>query len=870
MKKTLLILLAIVSIFSIKINAQTGSNIDFSLGDYTNWKAYQAQNLSFSSTISFSAWTLFNDPTTCFWQGERCFIINSNPNEIDSSVSTGTNVLKKIPSGYSSSSQINCAQNNSNTNKLSYDLSVTSQNCNITFNYALVFESPGHSGYENPFFIIEVRNINSDSSDGGLINPNAKFVVIGGWSASAGWNTIGNVNWKNWSQVSMNLQDYIGQTVRINYILASCTYGGHFGYGYVTTKVNPIYNDTIITEICEGETYNQFGFNESATGFYTQNLQTIEGFDSIVNLSLVVNPISLTTYYDTICQGNIYNGYGFSFTADTTGRYTRNMQTLEGCDSIVNLSLLVNPIYNDTIISEICQGQTYSQFGFNENTAGFYTLNLQTIKGCDSVVTLNLIVNQPAITNLTAEICQGEVYTLNGFNVNTAGLHTQNLQTIKGCDSTVNLTLTINQPAITNLTAEICQGEVYTLNGFNVSTAGLHTQNLQTIKGCDSTVNLTLTVNQPVLSNLTAEICQGEVYTLNGFNVTTAGLHTQNLQTIKGCDSTVNLTLTVNQPAITNLTAEICQGEVYMLNGFNASTVGLHTLNLQTTKGCDSTVNLTLTVNQPATTNLTAEICQGEVYTLNGFNVNTAGLHTINLQTIKGCDSTVNLSLVVNSISLTTYYDTICQGNIYNGYGFSFTADTTGRYTRNMQTLNGCDSIIALYLTVKPTPIVPEGLDVQVRTNFIELNWQDNGSTYIIYRNNDSLTTTTMPIYLDYDVVNEQPYCYKVKSINGDCESAFTNMICKTYLGIDNIQTNNITTKLYPNPTEGKAKLEVEGLNSDAEVMVYDMIGRVVQKHTIHKGNKELDIDLSGYAKGVYSIRIMNDSINQTKKLIVQ
>ena len=54
MKKTIQILLAIVFIFSININAQTGSNIDFSLGDYTNWKAYQAQNLSSPSTISFS------------------------------------------------------------------------------------------------------------------------------------------------------------------------------------------------------------------------------------------------------------------------------------------------------------------------------------------------------------------------------------------------------------------------------------------------------------------------------------------------------------------------------------------------------------------------------------------------------------------------------------------------------------------------------------------------------------------------------------------------------------------------------------------------------------------------------------------------
>ena len=63
--------------------------------------------------------------------------------------------------------------------------------------------------------------------------------------------------------------------------------------------------------------------------------------------------------------------------------------------------------------------------------------------------------------------------------------------------------------------------------------------------------------------------------------------------------------------------------------------------------------------------------------------------------------------------------------------------------------------------------------------------------------------------------------------------------------------------------------MEVEGLNSEADILVYDMVGRVVQRHSLNKGTTELDIDLSGYAKGVYSIRIMNDNINQTKKLIV-
>jgi hypothetical protein len=89
-------------------------------------------------------------------------------------------------------------------------------------------------------------------------------------------------------------------------------------------------------------------------------------------------------------------------------------------------------------------------------------------------------------------------------------------------------------------------------------------------------------------------------------------------------------------------------------------------------------------------------------------------------------------------------------------------------------------------------------------------------------------------------------------------------------VSLDNGIETKVLTKIYPNPTNGKAKLIVEGLNSEADVLVYDMIGRVIQKHKINKGTDELDIDLIGYSKGIYTIRIVNDIINNTTKLIVQ
>ena len=97
-----------------------------------------------------------------------------------------------------------------------------------------------------------------------------------------------------------------------------------------------------------------------------------------------------------------------------------------------------------------------------------------------------------------------------------------------------------------DITAAICQGETYTENGFNVSEAGVYTQDLQTINGCDSVVSLTLTVNPVYSFTIDATINQGETYHGNGFEVSEAGTYTQNLQTVNGCDSVIVLNLTVN------------------------------------------------------------------------------------------------------------------------------------------------------------------------------------------------------------------------------------------------------------------------------------------------------------------------------------
>ena len=156
--------------------------------------------------------------------------------------------------------------------------------------------------------------------------------------------------------------------------------------------VNPVYEENITASICEGSVYNEHGFNESETGVYSQTFQAVNGCDSVVTLALTVNPVYEENITVSICEGSVYNGYGFN--ESEAGVYSQMLESGNGCDSIVTLILTVNPVYEEIIEATIAPGETYTEYGFNESEAGVYSHIFNSIDGCDSVITLRLSVNE--------------------------------------------------------------------------------------------------------------------------------------------------------------------------------------------------------------------------------------------------------------------------------------------------------------------------------------------------------------------------------------------------------------------------------------------------------------------------------------------
>ncbi len=466
----------------------------------------------------------------------------------------------------------------------------------------------------------------------------------------------------------------------------------------LTLTVTDFYETNLNEEICDGETYTVGTSVYDQSGSYTDMFTSTDGCDSLVNLNLIVHPIPVTNLTEVICDGEEVIVGGVSFT--TTGTYQEILTAATGCDSIVNLDLTVNEVFVTNLTEAICDGESV-MVGTSEYTAsGAYTDVLTSSNGCDSTVNLDLTVYEIPVTDLTEVVCFGDTYTVGSATFSASGSYTEILTAFTGCDSIVNLDLTVNPLIETNLTEELCFGETYTVGTTTYDATGQYTEVLTAADGCDSIVNLDLTVPDLIETNLLVDICEGETYEVGTASFDATGIYQEVLTSVNtGCDSVVNLDLTVIETIVNDMEMAICDGESVTVGTSTYTTSGSYTDVLEAVTGCDSIVNLDLTVYEIPVTDLTEVVCFGDTYTIGNTTFSASGSYTEILTAYTGCDSIVNLDLTVNPLIETNLTEIVCFDDTYQVGNSVY--DASGSYTDVLTAADGCDSIVNLDLTVR-------------------------------------------------------------------------------------------------------------------------------------------------------------------------
>ncbi|MEM9991358.1 MAG: HYR domain-containing protein, partial [Bacteroidota bacterium] len=220
-------------------------------------------------------------------------------------------------------------------------------------------------------------------------------------------------------------------------------------------------------------------------------------------------------------------------------------------------------VQDETTNVSICEGEEYDFLGSTYTQTNTYIIPQTTANGCAYNAILNLTINQGEDETINAFICEGEVYNFNENQYTEANTYFITQTTEQGCTYNTILNLTVNEVPNETTNANICEGETYDFFGNTYTTGGTYFAQQVTTEGCEYNEILNLSVNERIEISLTRTICQGEGYQVGNNTYTETGEYTNFFTTESGCDSIVNLDLTVIRPSNPGigLIQELCDND---------------------------------------------------------------------------------------------------------------------------------------------------------------------------------------------------------------------------------------------------------------------------------------------------------------------
>jgi len=592
--------------------------------------------------------------------------------------------------------------------------------------------------------------------------------------------------------------------------------------------------DTI--SACNGYTWRN-GVTYDFSNYSAEHIiQDTTRCDSIYRLHLTITHSRIE--FHQACESFTWRN-GVTYTQDnTTAKDT--VMVSAGCDSIFKLHLIIRNTEYSTEVRAACDSLTWMNGITYYTSTHIATDTLTNRYGCDSIVTLDLTINNPVNTIDSVSAClfyqwiNGQVYLTDN---NTA---TQTFTGSNGCDSNVTLNLEIHSGTLGTDTHVVCDSLVW-INGntyYTNTTTAIYNMVGGNSHGCDSIVTLNLTVNGTHDIDVISSC--GPITWLDG-NTYSSSTNTPTYTTINalGCDSVVTLSLTINTTSFGTETVTACTS--YLWNGI------IYTANNNTAldtvvnaAGCDSIITLNLTIlNTTAGMDIISSCnpitwIDGNTYSSN----NSTATHTISNS--QGCDSVITLDFtllqaitatdVINACSAITWLDGMVYAQSIIGPAVTLT------------NVNGCDSVVTLDFTLLE-------VDTSVIRSYLTLTAQATNATYHwIDCDNGRMAGETQASFTAIQNGN-----YQVEVTQNGC---IDTSACLAITNVGIMETALIGVSIHPNPTSDVIHMD-KGTNTSLEITITNSTGAIV--YTATTQNQITTIDMAKMAAGIYWVTMKNE-----------
>ena len=218
-----------------RLAATCPPNIDFEIGDFTNWSCYTGTTFVFSGQNNLTL-----SPSTPL---PRRHVLQNT-----AALDPYGQFPVLPPLGGQYTLKLGNDSVGAHAERVRYIINVPANdpNFSITFQYAVVLENPdadqggAHTDQEQPRFTAKLYDpqTNEYLSCGSFTFVASLVGIVPGFAVSS---TLGGpwslppakVWYKPWSSVFVDLSNYGGRTLYLEFTTADCTRRGHFGYAYV-------------------------------------------------------------------------------------------------------------------------------------------------------------------------------------------------------------------------------------------------------------------------------------------------------------------------------------------------------------------------------------------------------------------------------------------------------------------------------------------------------------------------------------------------------------------------------------------------------------------------------------------------------------
>ena len=201
-------------------------NLDFELGTFTNWSCFlgKVDTIGNVNRIRVNPSAATNNRHVVYSRSNAANFVD--PYGLFS---------KNPPDGSRYAVRLGNTNYNAQAERIRYKIKVPANDSNfsVKYDYAVVFEDPGHTEWSQPRFEARLFDSATNSYVGCASFEYISSSNLPGFAISA---LDPGVVYKPWSSVFMSMRGYEGKTMYLEFTTADCARGKHWGYAYVDVQ----------------------------------------------------------------------------------------------------------------------------------------------------------------------------------------------------------------------------------------------------------------------------------------------------------------------------------------------------------------------------------------------------------------------------------------------------------------------------------------------------------------------------------------------------------------------------------------------------------------------------------------------------------